>query len=340
MRRVLVVTLFNAVSGTCVLGEWKMNEEQESLRVYQAHAKRHEQAYLSFTQVYELENPKPKAPAIHAGLPWLMLPFLVIAVSGIALSALRTAPIFASIARPIVGEQMANWEAALAVIVIEFTMVVLRYVMVIQSVQDGKELHLARWMQAGFWLAFGVAVVANIYSSVVHLEALKNITAVMDVVVALIVGVSAPVLAFISGDVLASLYARAELVRKRMSGEHRELLAVWSDTKERRWSARQSSYGVKIHVENASNSLSNSNSNGNFGMENARALPSRSILGHSKQPNASEIARTHFQINPSTLWDDSVDLVALAATLEIGKSTMYNVRTKMRTETPRSNDAS
>lgn len=229
-----------------------MNEEQESLRVYQAHAKRHEQAYLSFTQVYELENPKPKAPAIHAGLPWLMLPFLVIAVSGIALSALRTAPIFASIARPIVGEQMANWEAALAVIVIEFTMVVLRYVMVIQSVQDGKELHLARWMQAGFWLAFGVAVVANIYSSVVHLEALKNITAVMDVVVALIVGVSAPVLAFISGDVLASLYARAEIVRKRMSGEHRELLAVWSDTKERRWSARQSSYGVKIHVDSLS----------------------------------------------------------------------------------------
>ena len=66
----------------------------------------------------------------------------------------------------------------------------------------------------------------------------------------------------------------------------------------------------------------------------------RAATGYSKQPNASEIARTHFQINPSTLWDDAVDLVALAATLEIGKSTMYSVRTKMRIETPKSDGAS
>ena len=66
----------------------------------------------------------------------------------------------------------------------------------------------------------------------------------------------------------------------------------------------------------------------------------RAATGYSKQPNASEIARTHFQINPSTLWDDAVDLVALAATLEIGKSTMYSVRTKMRIETPKNDGAS
>src|SRR5688500_11597395 len=94
-------------------------------------ANRHELAFGAFLRMDKLEHPAPDAPKWHQGLPLLMIPFGLVAIAGIALSSLRTAPVFQSIATPMVGETLALTEAILAVIVIEVFIVVSRYVHII-----------------------------------------------------------------------------------------------------------------------------------------------------------------------------------------------------------------
>lgn len=225
--------------------------EPTQLAIYDQHAQRAERAFASFSKVYALEHPTPHQPGRWIGLPWLVAPFGLIALAGIALSALRTAPVFAAIAEPLVGQSLAAVEAVLAVIVVEVSIVIMRYVIVLQNEQDGKldAAVLQRWMMRGFGLAFTVAILANVYASISHIAFLAAVRPIADLVIAVAVGISAPILAFVSGDVLGSIVVRAGRVRQKAWAEYRAALDDWEITRERRWNARKADYGLRISVE-------------------------------------------------------------------------------------------
>jgi hypothetical protein len=114
------------------------------------YAQQHERAWTAFIEADAREHPQPARPAWYVGLPWAFGPFLVIAISGILLSALRTAPVFAAIAEPLVGQSLAALEAVLALIVIEVSIVVIRFITVLHDAQDGRldEARLRGWADA------------------------------------------------------------------------------------------------------------------------------------------------------------------------------------------------
>jgi hypothetical protein len=198
-------------------------------------------AYDVWSSAYEAQFPRPPKPPPFAGRPWLMIPFGLIAVSAIILSALRTAPIFQKIAEPLVGASLSGLEAALALVVIEVSLVITRYMMVLHANEthtlDVQRLNV--WMMRGFWLAFFVAVGANIYASVAHvileIPSLAPALPVIDLAMATVVGVSAPILAFISGDILAMLWITSEKRRADLLASWEESVSDWNNRRDRRW---------------------------------------------------------------------------------------------------------
>lgn len=298
------------------------------------HTERYEKAWAAFNRLYVLERPMPQAPKWHVGLPWLMLPFGIIAACGIALSALRTAPVFRQIAVPLVGESFALVEAALAVVVIEVAIVIMRYVLIVQKSEDGKlnTDDLRAWMRYGFWLAFAVAILANLYASIKHVPVVAPVAPVLDLVIALAVGVSAPMLAFISGDILASLYLRSERRRAELRARFDASLTDWQDARERSWNARKGDYGLRLKVDNLSTPVSSSIPA--IPMElpleaNRKTVPSVSTLGHSKKPNARQLTEEYFDQHADAGQQNPLEI---AQRLGVGKSTVYAVRAERAAE--------
>lgn len=215
------------------------------------YAQQHEQAWSSFIQADAREHPQPARPAWYVGLPWAFGPFLVIAISGILLSALRTAPVFAAIAEPLVGQSLAALEAVLALIVIEVSIVVIRFITVLHDAQDGRlnEARLRGWMSRGFYLAFGIALLANVYASVSHVVLFGPLLPVADLVIATAVGISAPVLALVSGDILGAIVVRASRVRARAQEQYRSEMEQWEEARMRRWQSYRARIGLRPSAE-------------------------------------------------------------------------------------------
>ena len=303
------------------------------LQIYNQHAERHERAWAAFTKIYILEHPKPTAPQWYQGLPYLMLPFGLVVLAGIALSALRTAPVFRQIALSTVGVELATAEALLAVMVIEVFLVLGRYAFILLSAQDGESNigEVKAWMRAGFWIAFGIAVGANLYASIAHLPIILPIKPIVDLIVAIAVGISAPLLAFISADILGILWARSERRRADLRTEYKAAQEEWFDAREKSWVARKKDYGLRISLDAPPSTsipaLSNGNSIGIPAEKDVYAssgsIPAESTLGHRKNRNARTLAEEWFDAYTGDV--NTIDAESIYKGLNIGKSTFYDV---------------
>lgn len=299
---------------------------EKETQLYEGLADRHEAAYGSFLRQYTLEHPQPSEPKWFQGLPLLMIPFGLIAVAAISLSALRTAPVFQQVAMPVVGLELSYVEAVLAIIVIEVFVVTGRYVLLLFQAKT-KSLNadeVKGWIRAGFWTAFSVAVLANLYASSGHLPMLQPIKPVVDLIIGVLVGISAPFLAFIIADILAVLWITSERHRKELREQFQTAMSDYLEARQRVWNTvKTRQYGIKVEVEREPvQKVSNGNSIGNP-VENVRAiLPSVSTLGHTKQPDASKKVRDYLAEHEEAL---EMNPLEIAAMLGVGKSTVYNV---------------
>lgn len=218
------------------------------LQVYEDAAERSVSAYQAFTRIYVLEHPLPVDVPWWRGLPWMMIPFGVISVAGIALSSLRTAPVFQEVALKIVGINLATAEAILALIVVDLFMVISRYQYIVMTGSQ-QETAVKEWILRGFWVAFTIAIGANLYASVGNLDILQSVKPALDLIIAIIVGLSAPVLSFISGDILGILWVQSDKYRKALRMDFELLMNQWHEAKERSWASQRGRYGAKIHIE-------------------------------------------------------------------------------------------
>lgn len=304
----------------------------DELHVYDQYAERHQRAYNSFTQVYALEHPKPEKPKWYQGLPFMMIPFTAIVLAGVALSALRTAPVFQQIALETVAESLATAEAVLAVVVIEIFLVLGRYAFVLMTTEDGYDSagSVKKWMRAGFWTAFSIAVFANLYASVSHLPIVLPIKPAIDLVIALLVGISAPLLAFISADILGIAWARSEQKRASIRVDYQRSIDDWFAARENSWNVRKKDYGVKIKVENASVlSLSDQTDR----QDTARQLPAAS--GFVRTPDGQRRVIEYLNEHPENAAIPSrklAEMIAEATGLKIGHDTVNKARNAWKSE--------
>jgi hypothetical protein len=323
------------------MGDGIVSESTE-LMSWDGAVEKYEAAYAAHRRMYELRNPLPTARAYDAletrpeasvvkgenRLTLVVLGFMVLAA--VIVSGSRTVPEFGG---GIIG--------GAAFVMIELGIVAFAFIRTRTDYDEAKHAGVKKLVNIGMWLAFAVAVSANLHATLKHNGV--EIATWINVPILVMLSISAPVLAFISGDV-AGMYSALDASRQRRADkEYKEQLAAWEagrraheveheaaieqwrDGLNASWNAAKAKMGVSIRVERDSASiptLSNGNSIGN-GMENQpAALPSASTLGHTKKAMARQIVEQYLDEHEEALEMPAMELATL---LEVGKSTVYTV---------------
>lgn len=285
---------------------------ENQLGIYDQMAARASAAFVAFEQQYRLEVPPPMKPALARDIvsTAIIISLIVVMVAGVIVSSSRTIVEFGG---DVVG--------VAAFIMLEGGLVAYAFFRARRTGADTNRVENARRLATGgLILAFISALAANIHAV---LKAQDIITPeIVDTVINLFVAVSAPTLAFISADVLAIELMSGD-ARKRSSDEQYErMMNEWRDGLREEWQRRQRAMGVSWKVERVENNSIPTLSNG-IPLENTtKIIPSASTLGHSKQPQASKIVRDYFQEHPEAVDGNPIEIAAL---LNVGKSTVYNV---------------
>lgn len=292
---------------------------------YAQYADTYEAAYAAFMRTYAVRNPPPArdvAVSTSRRLRWLVGGM---ALASIIVSAFHTLPVF------VPAENMTPLVYVVAVavfVMVELGLVITSYVS-IQYFADDKPLHdTARLVTFARRLLFALAVTVNVYSVMRgQAYAAGGLWNFLDVGITIFVGISAPVMVLITGDVIAVTLVQDRRAQAALDAQYEEALSAWRAGLDRAWSASRTRKAVKVEVPG--NSIPGL-SNGNVGMENAgnrREYSSGGTPGHSKRPNASDVVRQHLETNPD---DASANPFELAERLGVGKSTVYNVLKEWR----------
>lgn len=328
-----------------------MSDYQQQIEtVYDNQADRYRKAWLTFQALYVLEHPEPSKPSWWRQVPLTLFIFGIVAFAGMLLSALRTAPTFKTIAEHTVGVELATIEALLAVVVIELFLVTVRYVFVVQRGSTKIDNQTMNWMLAGFWIAFVVALAANLYATTKDLDAVKAAQSTLDLIASIVIGAAAPLLAVISGDIMGLLYLKSEAHRSTLREEYEADMTAWTAARDDRWKIDRSRFGATIRIQaepsihvpasNAPNALpdvSNGTPIGNpIGNAGLTEVPAASTLGHRKVQQATKIAEAYFREHPEHI---AVGCEQLVPIIGVGKSTINKVQQRLREQAKGNDDA-
>lgn len=280
-------------------------QSEQSLVVYDEFVARHEAAYTGFVKYYTLKNPPPEKA--------MMKPDRVSQIIVLGLAVVMGASVIVSGTRT-VEEFGGQGFGTVAFVMIEGGIMMYAFFRARRTASPERLAKTVRWATAGLILTFVVGLGANIDSElrshgIILAEWIK-------IIINLLVGMSAPALAFISSDVLAIEFMAGAIRERQAEKEYQEARAVWLDGLNRSWASQQKQWGVgKIEVEKPL--ISNG-----IPMENAGMLPSKSTLGFRRKPDAAKKVREYFDANPDAINGNPLEI---AATLEVGKSTVYTV---------------
>lgn len=278
-----------------------MNELEQQ---YQDIATRHNAAFAAFRVVYEAKTPPPAKTKIDRSEWVINAAMMIMVIASVLVSGSRTVTEFGG---GVIG--------FMAFVMLEVTIVIFAfYITRLRSTQRIE--HVVKLARIGVSLAFAVALVANIHAT---LKSAEVYTAPgIDTLILLLVGVSAPTLAYISGHILAVEWMRQTQRSASATKAYQEAMTAWADGLTRSWSSQQTRWGAKIEVSNSIPSIPLERN----GTENVKQIPARSTLGHSKAPDAAQRVRDYLSENPD---DAGMNGLELAKLLGVGKSTVYNV---------------
>lgn len=267
--------------------------------------------YHEFRQEYEEQHPAsiPQyEPEMHEYPGWVRWAVLAGFIAAAMVSGVHTIPtVWASIRTgAIITEAVRNGVSVASLFAVELAILLSAYLM-------AKGVRLAYTVMG---MASLVAIAANLYAVVTAFQ--ENTTDAGALAVAFILGVCVPMITLFMGKMFVDIHRADRVQDARAKKAFREASIAWDKEIERAWKGYQ-----KSNVQ-----LSNDMSNGRNGQ--VAVSPSRSLLGHTKNPDASEIVRKHLSENPE---DMNLSPRQLGALLDVGKSTVNNVQREMRQRT-------
>lgn len=292
-----------------------MDNKNETTALYAGYdlfAQQYEAAYRAFAATYELRTPKPIMPRRRLTNAGVLVALGAMLIAQVIVSGSRTIREFGDVGYP-------------AFVMLELGMVVFAFIRTSRSYanSNARRASVAWWINAGLVLSFAVLLSGNIDAALSSKGI--ELPGAVNVVIQLAIAISAPVLAFITGDVFGMYAAMATHERRAETERYQTEARVWSEGMARSWQSQKAQWGVKIEVvrepirilPDISNGTSNGTSIGN-------TLPAKSSAGHSKVPDASKRVREYFSENPDAIynfqWKDIVDATGAQ------KSTVYAVR--------------
>lgn len=271
--------------------------------------------YEEFRQQYEKQHPA-SVPVFETEVNeypnWLKWAVLAMFVSASLVSGVHTVPtVWDTIEAVKVAPAVRDVIALASFFAVELAILLSAYLMV-----KGQRLFGTVILA----VTFTVAMTANVQSVVKAFAANGDL---WSTVVAVIMGIGAPLICLMAGKMFVNLHRADRVVDARARQRYRELCQSWDKEIEREWKRYQKDTS-KSPAPSAVH-LSNGLSIGQGWTVDTQ--PAASTIGHRKVPNASEIAREYFERHP-----DQLDTPArnLEPVIGVGKSTINNVQNELR----------
>lgn len=225
---------------------------------FQDVAELHEQAYQAFSRMDAREHPAPLAPRWYQTFNFTMVIYAVALSASFALSSLSTGSVVSDSAKHFLGVELAMLEAVLSVLTLELVFSGTRFVMIFTDYKlRGVIPDSQTWMKAGFWLSFAMILLTNLYFRLGKLPDMNaDLKSLMDVILGFMLAVAVPVMAFVSGDVLAILYITGDKARALLVGDYNTKMTTYLEARNRRWSVRKRDFGISDKLNAARQRLS------------------------------------------------------------------------------------
>lgn len=237
---------------------------QAQARLREIEIRRHERR---FDRDYERLHEEPRPPRVWHWLPWAAAPVTLVTVASAVMAALRTGPTFAAAAAMSLGETeiatvLSVVEGGAAVLSVDVAVITLGFLRLYLKARE-QERHSAdgddpavlssrRPMLAALVIAFVTQIAAQFY-------ALKDLPelALPDWaggLIAVLMAVSAAVLAYVSGEVLAVLVWNARGDREKLYDAYRDEKSKYDQGRRAAWTRYQKRHGLFANVRaNAAN---------------------------------------------------------------------------------------
>lgn len=265
-----------------------------------------EAARRFYVKLHPIE--KPGAVRSYPAIYWF---FLLITIASAALAALRTGPVFYDSANQTVSAWVAFIEALLAVVVVDLAAAGLAYLMVKERAKQGKAHNLGRVIFLTLIFCVVIQIAANLYAVVGPVLLTTGEHATAELIISVLVGLAAPIVAFISADGLSviNLQHHDQLKQEKADYERKvqtlfDDFETWYDAKQRReWIARVQVGGVEITpVQISTPSVPALPSGPSVSVTDSGQTDNRQTQGNNapRKSNAQEMVFAYLDNNPDS----------------------------------------
>lgn len=215
------------------------------LSQYDALQARVEAAYMYHVKTWTMMHPPPAQEEANISRLDLIVAFslVLLVLASVIVSGSRTIAEFGSIIGGNIG-----------IVVGVFAFIMLEIALVIYAFFDSKKsgVHSNRYViraaRGGLLLAFIVTIFANVHATM-SAEG-TEMSPVLDLLVILMLAISAPTLALISGHILGNEVVSIVNQKSEVAKAYRIELREWETAMNRSWDAQKSKLGVKIEIVN------------------------------------------------------------------------------------------
>ena len=268
----------------------------------------HNAGHAAFKSMYETRYPAPQRPTLQRESIFVPVALCIMIIASVLVSGSRTVLEFGG---GIVGVS--------AFVMLEGAIVTYAFFRTRLNFDDSRMESVRRLANRGLGLSFTVAVAANVHS-VIRGAGIET-PPVVTITILILVAISAPTLAFISGDIMALELMRNSYKARKLDETYQAALELWMNDLNAAWGREKSKNAYRIEFEPVQ-IISNG-----IPLESSGNLPAKSTLGHTKKPDATKRVKDYLAENPKALQQNPLEV---AAFLEVGKSTVYAVFKEMK----------
>lgn len=239
----------------------------------------HNAGYNAFKSMYETRNPPPRQTVIQRESVFVPVALCIMIIASVLVSGSRTVLEFGG---GIVGVS--------AFVMLEGAIVTYAFFRTRLNFDDSRMESVRKLANRGLGLSFTVAVAANVHS-VIRGAGIQT-PPIVTITILILVAISAPTLAFISGDILALELMRNSYRARKLDTEYTIAQDTWAEGLNQAWLRQKNGIIGKsepVLVERV-NPVKSSNL-----QENTRFVPSRKL----------QLALDYFEAHPEDLSTES-----------------------------------
>ena len=251
-----------------------MSNDTQYQEVYGDVAERFEEAYSAFRRTYEMMQPTPTMPEnAERVLGWKQAGMFLGLLGSVVVSASHTIPIF-------VGETnvtpLTIFIGIAVFVMVEVGIIVFAYSSTEQQYKTREDIRtrVKNFTRNGLYFIVGVAIAANVVYVIEHNVTIptdaiiQNTWSAIRIVIFLAVGLSAPVIAFLTGEILAVDVLEHQSRFNKLLEKYQADVAEWQDGLNRSWSSQKKKWGANIDIDSRVKRLSNTFETSNLNMNN------------------------------------------------------------------------